>query len=59
MVQKVSTGFSRIHEGHVNAEIIGPKGLEIREDIIVGITLMRPGIITRITTTHQLKFTLC
>ncbi|GGK55894.1 hypothetical protein GCM10007941_02700 [Amphritea balenae] len=31
-------------KGHVNAEIIGPKGLEVREDIIVGITLMRPGI---------------
>ena len=28
--------------GHANAEIIGPKGLHISEDIKVGVTLMRP-----------------
>ena len=28
--------------GHINAQIIGPGGLEIRQDVIVGITLMRP-----------------
>ena len=28
--------------GHVNAQIIGPEGLEVRQDLIVGVTLMRP-----------------
>jgi hypothetical protein len=31
--------------GHVNAEIIGPRGLEVRDDITIGISLMRPGLI--------------
>lgn len=31
-------------DGHVNAEIIGPRGLEVRDDLIVGVTLMRPGL---------------
>jgi hypothetical protein len=30
--------------GHVNAQIIGPDGLEVRHDLIVGVTLMRPNI---------------
>jgi len=30
--------------GHVNAQIIGPEGLEVRQDLIVGVTLMRPNI---------------
>ena len=30
--------------GHVNAQIIGPDGLEVRHDLIVGVTLMRPHI---------------
>ncbi|WP_417225646.1 dimethylsulfonioproprionate lyase family protein [Amphritea sp.] len=30
--------------GHINAEIIGPRGLERRDDITVGISLMRPGL---------------
>ncbi|WP_428034182.1 dimethylsulfonioproprionate lyase family protein [Amphritea sp.] len=30
--------------GHANAEIIGPRGLERRDDLVVGVTLMRPGI---------------
>jgi hypothetical protein len=29
---------------HVNAQIIGPEGLEVRQDLIVGVTLMRPNI---------------
>lgn len=33
-----------VEEGHVNAELIGPRGLEVRDDIIVGVTLMRPGL---------------
>jgi hypothetical protein len=28
--------------GHANAEIIGPMGLHIRDDVKVGVTLMRP-----------------
>ncbi|MBN1008233.1 dimethylsulfonioproprionate lyase family protein [Amphritea pacifica] len=31
--------------GHANAEMIGPRGLEVRDDLIVGVTLMRPGLI--------------
>ncbi len=31
-------------ESHVNAQIIGPEGLEVRQDLIVGVTLMRPDI---------------
>ena len=31
--------------GHCNAQIIGPQGLEVRHDIIVGVTLMRPNIV--------------
>lgn len=30
--------------GHINAEIIGPRGLEKRDDITVGISLMQPGL---------------
>ena len=30
--------------GHVNAQIIGPEGLDVRQDLIVGVTLMRPGL---------------
>lgn len=29
-------------QGHANADIIGPKGLVVRDDIQVGITLMQP-----------------
>ena len=31
-------------ESHVNAQIIGPEGIEVRHDLIVGVTLMRPDI---------------
>jgi len=30
--------------GHANAEILGPKGLEVRDDVLVGVTLMRPNL---------------
>jgi len=30
--------------GHSNAQIIGPEGLVVRHDLIVGVTLMRPNI---------------
>ena len=30
--------------GHANAEIIGAKGLEVRSDLTVGVTLMVPGL---------------
>ena len=35
---------SQFMAGHCNAQIIGPQGLEVRHDLIVGITLMRPDI---------------
>lgn len=31
-------------DGHVNAQIIGPEGLEVRQDVIVGVTLMRENL---------------
>jgi len=31
-------------QGHANADIIGPRGLAVSEDIQIGVTLMRPGI---------------
>lgn len=30
--------------GHINAEIIGPNGLEVRHDVLVGVTLMQPNL---------------
>ncbi|MDC1213685.1 dimethylsulfoniopropionate lyase [Rhodospirillales bacterium] len=30
--------------GHINAEIIGPNGLEVRDDVLVGVTFMRPNL---------------
>ncbi len=40
--KRSAPGVPDFEEGHVNAEILGPKGLEIREDILVGVSLMRP-----------------
>ena len=31
--------------GHCNAQIIGPQGLEVRQDLMVGVTLMQPNIV--------------
>jgi hypothetical protein len=31
-------------ESHSNAQIIGPEGIEVRHDLIVGVTLMRPNV---------------
>ena len=36
---KPGTAF---HEGHANAMLIGPRGLEERSDVWLGLTLMRP-----------------
>lgn len=30
--------------GHANAQIIGPNGLEVRDDVVIGVSLMAPGI---------------
>lgn len=32
------------HDGHANAMLIGPGGIEQREDVWVGVTLLAPGI---------------
>ena len=32
------------HDGHANAMLIGPGGIEQREDLWVGVTLMAPGV---------------
>jgi len=42
--QRSAPGNSAFEAGHANAEIIGPKGLIIRDDVIVGVTLMRPRV---------------
>ncbi len=31
-------------DGHANALILGPRGLEAREDVWIGVTLMAPGV---------------
>jgi len=31
-------------QGHMNAEIFGPRGLVVRNDVMVGVTLMKPGL---------------
>ena len=36
--------FNDFMNGHANAEIVGPRGLEVRSDISVGVTLLAPGI---------------
>lgn len=34
----------RFRDGHANAEIVGPGGLEQREDVLVGVSLVAPGV---------------
>lgn len=31
-------------DGHANAQIVGPQGLEVRDDVTVGVTIMAPGV---------------
>lgn len=31
-------------DGHANAQLVGPRGLEIRDDVTVGLTIMAPGV---------------
>jgi hypothetical protein len=42
--QRSVAGNPSFMAGHVNAQIIGPEGLETRHDLIVGVTLMRPDV---------------
>jgi hypothetical protein len=37
-------GDGGFYDGHANANIVGPEGLEIREDIWIGVSLMAPHI---------------
>ena len=34
----------QFHDGHANATLIGPGGLEQRDDVLVGMSVMAPGI---------------
>jgi quercetin dioxygenase-like cupin family protein len=43
--QRPAPEFPAFEAGHANAEIIGPKGMLIRENVIVGLTVMRSGLI--------------
>ncbi|THK38997.1 transcriptional regulator [Ensifer sp. MPMI2T] len=39
-----SSASDNFHDGHANAMIIGPRGLEERTDVWIGITLMAPHV---------------
>ena len=43
--RRAARGDVVFEHGHINAEIIGPKGLVFSDDITVGVTLMRPDIV--------------
>lgn len=42
--QRSAPDFPAFEYGHANAQFIGPKGILKREDVIVGVTIMRPGL---------------
>ena len=44
--RRAATGPTDVafHDGHANAVILGPGGLETRHDIWVGVTVMAPGV---------------
>lgn len=42
--KRPAPGMEDFTAGHANADIIGPRGLVVRDDIQVGVTLMRPGL---------------
>jgi quercetin dioxygenase-like cupin family protein len=41
----ISAEDQPFYDGHANAMLIGPGGLEQREDVMVGVSLMAPGIV--------------
>ncbi|WP_412065412.1 dimethylsulfonioproprionate lyase family protein [Rhizobium sp. SYY.PMSO] len=43
-VDSSGTSSENFQEGHANAMIIGPGGLEERSDLWIGVTLMAPGV---------------
>lgn len=38
------TAEPAFRDGHANAMILGPRGIEMRDDVWIGVTLMAPGI---------------
>lgn len=42
--QRPVANHPKFMAGHINAQIIGPEGLAISQELIVGITLMRPNL---------------
>ncbi len=43
--RRAAHGDVIFEHGHINAEIIGPKGIVFSDEITVGVTLMRPDIV--------------
>jgi len=43
--QRLEPDMPDFVNGHANAHIIGPRGLEIRDDVVIGVTVMKPGLI--------------
>lgn len=39
------SGTEAFHQGHANTEIIGPAGLERRSDVVLGASLLAPGVV--------------
>lgn len=42
--RRADGGDARFLQGHANAHIVGPLGLEVRHDLVIGATLMAPGV---------------
>jgi len=42
--KRPNANAKEFEQGHANAEILGPKGLDVRDDILVGVTLMNPDL---------------
>lgn len=43
--RRPETEDARFTEGHANATIVGPSGIEERQDVLVGISLMAPDVV--------------
>ncbi|MFZ5710650.1 MAG: dimethylsulfonioproprionate lyase family protein [Pseudomonadota bacterium] len=41
---RTSSGDARFREGHANAMVVGPDGIEARDDVRIGVSLMAPHV---------------
>jgi quercetin dioxygenase-like cupin family protein len=44
-VRSQRRGTEAFHQGHANTEIVGPAGLEQRSDVVLGASLLAPGVV--------------